>query len=64
MPRPRKATPSRKRMTFLPEDLAAEVEILLFSEIEGRVPHGAWSAYVEQLIRQDLAARKRERGQS
>jgi hypothetical protein len=49
----------------MPTSLMARVELeVLFSETEGRVPHGKWSEYVCGLIRQDLAQRTRpEAGQ-
>ena len=41
----------------LPEDLVARVDLELFSELEGKVPFGAWQRYVEGLIRADLERR-------
>lgn len=38
----------------LPESLHTRLELLLFSELEGRVPQGKWSAYFESLARDDL----------
>jgi hypothetical protein len=38
----------------LPEDLVAQVDLMLFSDLEGKVPFGAWKRYVEKLIRDDL----------
>lgn len=41
----------------LPTSLIAHVDLILFSELEGRVPYGAWKTYVEALIREDLRKR-------
>lgn len=38
----------------LPEDVRARLDLHLFSSVEGRVPHGAYSHYIANLIRQDL----------
>jgi len=38
----------------LPETLVAEVELRLYSEVEGRVPHGSWSKYLTELIKKDI----------
>ena len=58
MPRPRKAIPSVEKNICLPRDVVVEVELMLFSELEGKVPFGAWQKYLEGLIRADLLKRK------
>lgn len=60
MPRPRKAVPSVEKNLSLPRDLVVAVDLELFSELEGKVPFGAWGKYVERLIREDLAKRGRQ----
>lgn len=60
MPRPRKAVRPVEKNISLPEDLVARVDLELYSDLEGKVPFGAWKKYVEGLIREDL--RKREGG--
>lgn len=55
MARPRKAIRSVEKNISLPEDLVAKVDLELWSELEGKVPFGAWQRYVERLIREDLA---------
>lgn len=35
----------------LPLPLRAQMDMRLFSELEGRVPHGAYSKFIEELIR-------------
>ena len=61
MPRPRKAIRPVEKNISLPEDLVARVDLELYSDLEGKVPFGAWQRYVERLIREDLA--KREGGE-
>lgn len=60
MPRPRKAVPSVEKNLSLPRDLVIAVDLELFSELEGKVPFGAWGKYVERLIREDLTKRGRQ----
>ena len=60
MPRPRKAVPSVEKNLSLPRDLVVAVDLELFSDLEGKVPFGAWGKYVERLIREDLAKRRRQ----
>jgi hypothetical protein len=54
MPRPRKAIRPVEKNISLPQDLVLKVDLLLYSELEGKVPFGAWQRYVERLIREDL----------
>ena len=55
MPRPRKAIRPRSLHLKLPEDILARVDLLLFSDLEGRVPQGAYQNYFLSLIQRDLA---------
>lgn len=55
MPRPRKTIPSRKIHLALPAPLLAEIDLLLFSPLEGRVPHGAYSELMAELLQAHLA---------
>lgn len=57
MARPRKAIRPVEKTVSLPEDLVARVELELYSELEGKVPFGAWQKYLERLIRSDLDSR-------
>ena len=59
MPRPKKVNRPVEKSISLDEDIVALVELNLFSELEGKIPFGAWKNYVEGLIREDL----RKRGQ-
>ncbi len=57
MPRVKRVDrPVRLEIT-LPESVSAAVELELFSDIEGRVPYGARSKLIEQLLRQWLTSR-------
>jgi hypothetical protein len=55
MPRPRNAEPSRRVDIHLPESLHAQLSLVLFSPVEGRVPHGEWSRFFCTLAREALA---------
>lgn len=57
MGRPAKAIPSIEKKISIPEDLCSRLDIMFFSELENRVPHGAWSRYITKLIREDLNGR-------
>ena len=59
MPRPKSAIPRVDKKLTLSSDIVARVELELFSDLEGRVPYGAWAAFVEGLIAQHFAAAKR-----
>lgn len=57
------ARPKRNiRPTYLnlaiPEDLRALLDLHLFSPLEGRVPHGAYSEYICRLLREALEPSK------
>ena len=49
MPRPKKTTRTVYFHIGLPEDLAAQVQLHLFSEIEGRIPLGAQQEFFTKL---------------
>lgn len=38
--------------TNIPEDLRAKLDLHLFSAVEGRVPHGAYSKFLGERIRE------------
>ena len=61
MPRPRSIRRSRSVHVMLDEELMARVDIELFSLVEHRVPHGAYKAFFEQLLRERFGARPEER---
>lgn len=55
MPRPKKTDRPVEKHLPLPTSLVAEVELRLFSELEDKVPHGAWSKLVAQLLHEWVA---------
>lgn len=59
MPKPRRPDRPVEKTISLRQSVVGQVDLLLFSDVEGRVPHGAWARYVEGLIELDLIQRKR-----
>jgi hypothetical protein len=57
MPKPPRADRPIEKTLSLPTSLVTKVDLILFSDIEQRVPHGAWRDYVVALIEQDLQRR-------
>lgn len=49
-----------KLTTYLPEDLRAKLDLHLFSEIEGRVPHGAYSQFLAERVREFFAPKQKQ----
>ena len=64
MGRPRKTIRSIEKNISIPENLVIQVDLRLFSDLEGKVPHGGWSRYIQKLIRKDLEGRKIEGGRN
>jgi len=58
MARPKRVERSIQKTISFPEELVGRVDLLLFSEVEQKVPFGAWQAYLVRLIKQDLAQQK------
>lgn len=52
MSRPKSNISRISKNISLPEDLVARMELDLFSEVEGRIPVGAQSKLIEQLLRE------------
>lgn len=46
--------PVEKKIS-IPEDVVAQIDVLMWSELEGKVPFGAWSRLVTELLREHLA---------
>jgi len=46
MSRPPKSEARKRVDCYFPESVYARLSLLLHSEIEGRVPHGAWSEFI------------------
>lgn len=57
MPRPRKVDRPVEKSISLPESLVVQVELELWSDLEGKVPFGAWQRYVAGLIHIDMIRR-------
>lgn len=57
MPRPRKTDRPVEKNISLPTSTVARVELELFSELEGKVPFGAWQKFLVGLIDQHFARR-------
>jgi len=51
MSRPKGITRRISKNISLPEDIVARMELELFSEVDGRIPIGAQSQLIEQLLR-------------
>lgn len=61
MPKPPRVDRPVEKKLSLPQSLVAQVELQLFSELEGKVPFGAWSKLIEQLLGDWLARNQSER---
>lgn len=59
MARPKRLMRPVRKNLAVPEDIAARVDLELFSELEARVPHGAWSKFVTELIREHYKKKER-----
>jgi hypothetical protein len=57
MARPRKTDRPVEKNISLPQSVVVRVELELFSELEGKVPFGAWQRYIVRLVEADLARR-------
>ena len=64
MARPRKTDRPLEKNISLPQSLVVRVELELFSELEGKVPFGAWQRYIVRLIEADLATQEASRGRA
>ena len=54
MGRPKKAIRSVEKNISIPEDIVCKVDLMLWSELENRVPHGAWSRHITGIIKKDM----------
>lgn len=52
MARPKNTIRTIQKNIALPEDVVAQMELHLFSEVEGCIPHGAQSEFLAGLIRE------------
>lgn len=51
-----------KLTTTIPEDLRAQLDLYLFSEVEGRIPQGAYQTFLCDRIREFLTWRRLDTG--
>jgi hypothetical protein len=58
MSRPPSIIPSSRINLAIPEDLRMKLDILLFSEVEGRVPKGAYQEFFSTRIREFFGWRR------
>lgn len=60
MPRPAQTVPSRKLTVMLPADKLIRLELYLFSVALGRVPQGAYQAWIVERLDEFFAKFKAE----
>ena len=58
MARPKKTDRPVEKNISLPQSVVVCVELELFSELEGKVPFGAWQRYIVRLVEADLARKE------
>jgi hypothetical protein len=58
--RKRLAMPTKSRICYLPEDLSAEVDMLLADPLKQKVMYGSFSSLVSTLLRQWVDERRVE----
>lgn len=61
MPRPKKTDRPVEKTISLPESIVSRVDLELYSELEGRVPFGAWQRFIVGLIEDHFARLDRAR---
>lgn len=52
MARPKKTLATVSKNIRIPEDLAARMELELYSELEGKIPYGAQHEFFTKLLRE------------
>ena len=55
MGRPKNIVPRRRLLVYVPLDLQIKIDLALYSELERRVPHGKYSAFVCDRLREHFA---------
>lgn len=58
MGRRKNITPSIEKTICLPIDLVVKVDLVLYSELEDRVPFGAWQKLITELLNRWLTEQK------
>ena len=59
MSRPLKTVRTVYLHVGIPEDLAAQLKLHLFSDLEGKIPMGAQQEFFTQLLRAEFAAKEK-----
>lgn len=54
------AMPTKSRICYIPEDLSAEIDMLLADPLKQKVMYGSFSALVSTLLRQWVDERRKE----
>ena len=52
--RPKATVPKKRLCIMLPDAQHDWLELMFFSELQGRVPYGAISDFIEKLLRQEM----------
>lgn len=52
MAKPKNAVPTVEKKIQIPMDLVTRMELELYSELEGKIPYGAQSEFINRLIRE------------
>lgn len=63
MPRPKQVDRPVEKSISLPQSMVVAVDLELWSEVEQKVPFGAWKNYIERLVRKDLQLRGKLKGE-
>ena len=50
--RPRAEIPRKSRIVYLPEDLNAEVDLLLMDPLKQKIQYGSFTNLIERLLRE------------
>lgn len=52
MPRPKSAVPKHLLKAMIPQELRARLDLLLYSELEARVPLGRYSEFITERLQE------------
>ncbi len=58
MPRPLKVDRPVEKSISIPQSIVVAVELELWSDLEGKLPFGAWQKYITKLIEEDMQRRQ------
>lgn len=57
--RPRKVVRPVQKNLAIPQDIVTKIDLLLWSDLELRVPHGAWQSLIVRLLTEFLKGQER-----